>query len=165
MEVAAVQLIAYTSLTIASITVAVTTAFIGYRQLYGWRPTVIVTGVACNFVEVGKAEAITTFEVWNRRKYPIAISGGSSVAFGEVMVGDTMDGDWQNWRNTMCYYGEKIRLEPLTHQEFQISANLKVVKPKDVPDAWVVEVKYYDPQSNKEVKITAPVHYLQPRGK
>jgi hypothetical protein len=165
MEVAAVQLIAYISLTIASITVAVTTAVIGYRQLYGWKPTVFVTGVACNFVEPGKAEAITTFEVWNRRKYPIAISGGSSIVFGAVMVGDTVDGDWQNWRNTMCYYGEKIGLDPLTHREFQISANLKVVRPKDVPDAWVVEVKYYDPQSNKNVKIIAPVDYLQPPGK
>src|SRR5260370_30849974 len=117
MEIAVYQLIAYVLLSIASVTVAVTSAVIGYWQMFGWKPTVFVIGIGS-----AKAKnAIVTFEVWNRRKYPIAVSGGASINFGKTKLVDrpTQNG-WPRGRNHMCYYGEKIRIEPLSVHQFLV---------------------------------------------
>lgn len=164
MEFAAYQLVAYVSLTIASITVAITSVVIGWWQIFGWRPTVFVTGIGVSRFEAADIyQAIITFEVWNRRKYPIAINGGSSIIFGKTVVVDGPENSgWQKWRNTMCYYGDKIRIEPLSHVQIIVDARLKAENRDAIADSWLVEIKYFDPTANKELTMSAVAHYLQP---
>lgn len=165
MEVAIIQLIAYVMLTLASITVAATSMLVGWWQIFGWKPTQFVTGVAVNSVggTTHTFKATVTMEVWNRRKYPIAISGGSSVDFGQTEVADSADqGPWHQRRNTMCYYGDKLVIEPLSHREIVVNAILRVKDRKDIADHWDVLLKYFDPASNKTLELTATAYYLEP---
>ena len=165
MELAVYQLIAYVSLTIASLTVALTSAVIGYWQIFGWQPTVFVTGIGVSRIAGGSAHmAKVTFEVWNRRKYPIAITPGSSIIFKTTEVAEGPGGgDWQKWRNTMCYYGPKVRIEPLSHHEFVVDVPLKVNDLAAIDDNWPVQIKYFDPTSSKEITISAVAQYRQSR--
>jgi hypothetical protein len=149
MEIAVYQLVAYVLLSIASVTVAVTSAILGYRQMFGWEPTVFVTGIG----SAKDNNAIVTFEVWNRRKYPIALTGGSSIDFGKTkLVERPSQSGWQRYRSTMCYYGEKIIIEPLSFREFVVEADFA---DSAIEDKWQVRINFFDPVSNKEVTISA----------
>jgi hypothetical protein len=164
MDVAVYQLISYISLTAASVFVSATSAFVGWRQIHGWRPTFFVTGVGVSSIagSTYTYEATVTMEIWNRRKYPIAIAPGSSIDFRATEVGENLKTDgWQKWRNTMCYYGDKIRIEPLSHHELVVKSVLRAER-KDIADNWPVEIKYFDPPSNKEITLKGIAHYKQP---
>jgi hypothetical protein len=156
MEIAFYQLIAYVLLSIASVIVAVTSAVMGYRQIFGWHPTLFVTGIG----SAKQNNTIVTFEVWNRRKYPIAISGGSSINFGKTKLSGRKSNDgWHRWRNTMTYYGDKIKIEPLSFQQIVVQADFADGSRDSIDDKWLVEVKYFDPVSNKEMTASAVAHY------
>jgi hypothetical protein len=156
MEIAAYQLIAYVSLTLASVTVAVTSAIIGYWQMFGWRPTLFITGIG----SAGSDTALVTFEVWNRRKYPVAISAGSFIDFRTTKLAERPEqSGWSRWRNTMTYYGEKIRLEPLSFQTFVVQADFEKSAGNAIADKWLVEIQIFDPISNKEVTLSAIARY------
>jgi hypothetical protein len=112
-------------------------ASIGYWQIFGWQPAVFVTGIG----SAKQNNAIVTFEVWNRRKYPIAVSCGSSIDFGETKLIDCPEQDgWIRWRNTMCYYGDKIMIEPLSFRKFVVQADFDVDSRSAIADKWLVQI-------------------------
>jgi hypothetical protein len=158
MDIPTIQLTAYIALTVASVIVAVTSATMGYLQNFGWEPHLYVTGIGVNSMGDDRNDnAIVTFEVWNRRKYPIAIVTGA-IDFLKVKVIDSGERDgWQQWRNTMTYYGDKIKLEPMSFKEFQITADLDGASA--LPDRWPVTIKYFDPVKGKELEMQAFVQY------
>jgi hypothetical protein len=160
------QLIAYSSLTLASVIVATTSALIGFRQNFGWRPTLLVTGIGVSGVAGSTSyNGKVTFELWNRRRYPISIKE-AAVLYGNIEILEGPQGGiWSKWRNTMTYYGKKIRIEPLSYHEFEVSAFFKADSLDGIDDTWFVDVRYFDPTSNKDVKMRAPVHYRLNNGK
>ena len=59
----------------------------------------------------------------------------------------------------MTYYGDKIKMEPLSFLQFQITAELDSKKPEAMPDKWPVKVVYFDPVEAKELELNAQIEY------
>ena len=75
------QLIAYSTLTFASVTVASIALYLAYWHQIGGKPHMLVLGTNVGFIRKADAEVLGTskiglicsFEIWNLRKYPIVI--------------------------------------------------------------------------------------------
>jgi hypothetical protein len=163
--VPAYQLVAYVALTFASVFVASMSAFVAWRQIRGWKPSLFVTGMAATSVAGTDHtfKATVTMEIWNRRKYPIAMTGGSSVSFGSTEVDEVIGSNWKRWRNTVTYHGDKVVVDSLKHEEIVAVAILRVPKGQaDIAPRWEVKIKYFDPVANKELELKATANYSEP---
>lgn len=150
-EVAVLQLIAYVMLTIASVTVAAVSAFLAYRSNYGWNPLLLVVTRGLRG-EQGPPElwaATITFEVWNRRKYPIVIREVlvefSSLPLRTENVA-TINGDpWHRLGNGFSN-AEPTTLSPSAQIQFTVNAPLRQDKGvKYISDFVHITVRYFDP--------------------
>jgi hypothetical protein len=160
LNIAAYQLVAYLALTLASVTVAATSLIIGFRQNFGWMPKLLVTGIGFSRFEPPQNHVvIVTFEVWNRRKYPIALETAEITYPGATVIELPEKDGWLRWRNRMSYYGDKIRIDPLAFQVFQIAAELDSKEAVEMPDQWPVTVGYFDPVEGKRVELNAFVPF------
>ena len=117
------QLIAYSSLTYASIIVAATLLLLSYRQNFGWQPLIVVTSFG------GGNESIhLEYEVWNRRKYPVTVIMQelifSSLHFDGREVGYPDDSGWsmqEQQGQEQSFFGEEHTvIEPNKHQRFSL---------------------------------------------
>jgi hypothetical protein len=69
---ATLQLVAYVSLMLSSVVVALTSLFIAYRQNFGWKPIVFLSSFGGGGGRYGYTVTIE-FEFWNRKKYPVTV--------------------------------------------------------------------------------------------
>jgi hypothetical protein len=153
------QLIAYSSLTLASVVVSVTSLVIGFRQNFGWKPILLYTGRD----EMPYVKEILTlhtrFEVWNRRKYPINVrSAKITFAEGCLVYGHreyNYEGEWRV-HDEFIVCDKNARLEANSHMEMESCAPLKTsLHPKN-PDVLKIELTYFDPIKNEEITLAIP---------
>ena len=79
MQPAIIQILAYISLTVASLVVAGVSLYLTYRQSVGWSPILLLPRYGLNFnrdLEPGEWIVYFDIEIWNRRKYPLIIRNG-----------------------------------------------------------------------------------------
>lgn len=106
-DVPTLQLISYTALTCASVTVAAVSCYTAYRQHRGWKPIILMTHHGrSKTLSAQRYGLLVVFEVWNRRKYPIVLNE-ISIAFQRFTFFDMpgMENDPQ--RGIEIPYAEK----------------------------------------------------------
>lgn len=165
MELAVVQLIAYVTLTLGSVIVAIVSLTFAYRQNFGWRPLALVPshGLSGGMVE-GHYGATLQFEVWNRRKYPVAIRY-CDVAFSVLTFesasgsGDGPEPEWGVWERGKLHSREELVLGPNEHKEYNVEGLFKKRSLDDLVDPVTIEVSYFDPRRNKTYEIIVKYTY------
>jgi hypothetical protein len=65
-----------TLLSAAGFFLAVVVMYFGYRNNFGWKPSVMILRRWDGSTEGDEKHAGVEFEVWNRQKYPIISAGG-----------------------------------------------------------------------------------------
>jgi hypothetical protein len=157
---AAFQLMAYIALTFASVTVAGLSAFIAYRSNFGWKPIALITtrGFRSSIVPDIYFARIT-FEVWNRRKYPIAVRS-AKVTFATLNIIDhppeeepPSDGKkynvgWHRQGKRFYYRGDFI-LAPGAHEQFHLEAAFPKRSLDDLHDDVTISITHFDPRMSK----------------
>lgn len=121
------QLVAYIMLTVASVTVALVSLVLAYRQHIGWKPIVIFTGHGVRGLPrfPNHYGAIIHFEVWNRQRYPVVIRSMSLIFEGLEIDPDlqdfTYDRQWIISGNKLVsLYKVQPTIAPTTHQSFKL---------------------------------------------
>jgi hypothetical protein len=156
-DVPALQLIAYSSLTGASIIVASVSVFLAFRQNFGWRPIVMPTSYGGGG---SNSEIEIEFEVWNRRKYPIMVLAQeltfktlTFVKENRALTDEELGTEWT--RNGRTFQlSKKILLDPNSHHRFSLAAEYKTDKPERVWDEIAsIKVYIFDPNKNRELLI------------
>lgn len=155
-DVSTLQLIAYSSLTCASVTVASVSVFLAYRQNFGWEPIALIT----SYGYTSDSEVTLDFEIWNRRKYPITVLNQEVTFISLDVTGQQLDEpdpdpEW-HLQEGIFYYMKKVLLEPNSHQHFSIVARYKQATPSPLQKAAAsVTVDIFDPIKNRERVITS----------
>jgi hypothetical protein len=149
------QLIAYTSLTIASITVAGVSAFFAYRQNFGWSPVILILYRGIERDSDDSNEVVyLEFEFWNRRKYPVAVDG-IEITFGKMIIGEIPEtasevspGEWYVFHNKVCQREHKL-LDASSHCSYKAKVPFKTPSDVEWSETLMIEVHYFDPIGNK----------------
>jgi hypothetical protein len=148
------QFIAYTSLTIAAVS-----ATFGYRNNYGWPPISIITAHGLAGIGGSKVyNATLKFELWNRRKYPVAITS-TSVRFAKMEFKQPADGSGWHRSGDAFYQRDEARLEPGAYKQFSFAAPFTTDSLDAIDDEVSVTVNYFDPISSKYRSITQNARY------
>jgi hypothetical protein len=152
------QLTAYVALTLSSIIVATTSLFIAYRQNFGWKP--IIFPSSCGGGGAGKHGYTVSidFEVWNRKKYPIAIRRVSVEYEKQVMHRYNEAALSQGWHiegEHMLVFDQHETLDPGKSRQYALEAPIEKA-PIDLHENVTVTLFYFDPIKNRI--ITLVVH-------
>lgn len=151
LEVPILQLVAYSCLTLASVTVATVSAIFGYRSNYGWRPIALVTSHGLSGIGGSKQyNALLTIEFWNRRKYPVVL-GAISVKFRMMEFIYAPSPNERGWSRSGDSYFNRVdeRLEPAGHKTVEFSAPFETKSIGALRDTVEVTVHYFDPIGGK----------------
>lgn len=162
------QFIAYVSLTVTGITVAIASLFISYRNNFGWNPVIFISkigmkGDAAN--DGGRTYATMAFEFWNRRTYPLVLRRVRIETFGldiddQHLLGQSEGDTWYFSGKNNALFWKQQTVEPKTHAEINFSARMLKGQSLDAIDAVLkVTVYYYDPRRNKQVEMTKLLRY------
>ena len=151
------QVVAYISLTLTTIIVGIAALIFTYRNNFGWKPRClhIKDGFGHPLYQPEMWTFLLTFDVWNMRKYPIAIKSISVRPTKLRFNTETIMEEWEaltpeeisrtsNWRQS------DIVLAPVSSQT--IEAEGVFVDPGDtarVFETVVVTVTYFDPRKKK----------------
>jgi hypothetical protein len=164
-DLAAMQWITSTALTLGSVTIAFVVATFGYRQNYGWKPVILVLSQGVSEPSSGECEAYLEFEVWNRRKYPIAIHF-VEIKFGNLKLGDIPEqsssgapAQWYIFHNKLVCR-DQARLDPASHKGFRPRVPFKRESIDKRSETVTIEVYYFDPIANARKTATLN-HELQ----
>lgn len=163
MQITILQLIAYCALTLASVIVAIVSAVFGYRSNYGWHPLLIVTNHGFSGVGGSKVHnAQITFELWNRRKYPIVLVF-ATVEFANMKFEYDATLNGRNWYKVggKFHYRESQVVAPAEHKSIDFKAPFTVPSLDDLDDMVTITVSYLDPIAGKyeKSKIRHPYHF------
>jgi hypothetical protein len=132
---------------------------LNYRNSYGWKPMVLLKtygiGQAGGWTEVN-----CTFEVWNRRKYPIVVRE-VIVSFGNTKVDDEApanfgeETEWHVTNRGMLVSSKNITVEPATRQDFDAGGPIKTGTGAlgDGHSQIVIYVDIFDPRENRQVLL------------
>jgi hypothetical protein len=118
--------------------------FIGYRQNFGWEPIVLVVGTG-----FGANERTLRFELWNRRKYPIAVHHAIVEFNGyELKRYNEIDdkGGWLIYQDDKLYKPETLYLEPNSHHAFALRAPMRYRTDEERKAPLQIEVCFFDPR-------------------
>ena len=164
-ETPIIQLIAYVSLTLASVIVASVSLFFAFRQNFGWKPILLITGHGW----AGRGEypdhyfATIDFEFWNRRKYPIVIRG-TKVFFKDIKLEEPHPGyrhpeGWSIYQSRVAIFDGYIRLEPHSHHEVKLRMPFRRRELDDIRDDIRVLITYFDPRTEYDNNVEATRKY------
>jgi hypothetical protein len=146
-----VQLIAYVTLTLASIIIGAVSAFIAYRSNFSWKPLVLVT--SHGFRGKGGSQLVDAsieYEIWNRQRYPILIRS-MDVHFKSISIraGD-VEHPWLA-RGSSILNTLAVTLSPDTHERIKAFVPMKEgTHLDDLEDNITIEIFYFDPRRNKD---------------
>jgi hypothetical protein len=161
------QLIAYVMLTLASITVAALSAFLAYRNNFGWKPLAIVTSHGLTGTGGSNTwDATLQFEIWNRRKYPISIRQIRVALKNLPFRGDpyeTTDPKEQWFRSGDTYYTKSPSTLAPAAQEIH-SLVIPIVKGTSLDNlvaTALITVEYFDPivKRRRPLRINYTLEY------
>lgn len=160
------QLIAYVSLTLASVVIASVSLFLGYRQNFGWKPIVLVVGSGLKgSPDYPEHYAMTlSLEVWNRHKYPIVVRG-LDATFSELRFEEGL----KNYDYPAGFYlagslgrissHNHTRLDPSSYLSIELEAPFLKRSLDNLDDEIVINVRWFDPRTNKHKKIKTTERY------
>lgn len=150
-DLAAMQWVTSTALTLTSVTIALVAVTFGYRQNFGWKPVILVLGHGASGgpSQADDYLAHIDFEVWNRRKYPIAIHF-VEIKFGNLELSHDPEppAPWYIFHNKLICR-EQVRLDPAGHQAFNAKLPFKKRSLDTLNETMIIEVYYFDPIANK----------------
>lgn len=152
------QLAAYTTLTLASITVAGLQGLVAYRNSFGWKPLIFVANA--KFGLGSTPDSFTaTYEVWNRRKYPIQVrSAHVLVTTYYLHNGNKQSKPSATYNHEHAEGGRDFLIEPSDHRRFDFEAISA-----DTGNNHIVvidcRVTYFDPRKGKEREISVSRGY------
>jgi hypothetical protein len=151
------QLAASTLLAVASLVVALVALHFAYRNNFGWKPLLLLKShggsAGSNWSEIS-----CTFEIWNRRKYPVVIRE-MQVLFGAAKIDfDTpnVEGEETDWWSTESgglLHLKTISLQPSQHLEFEAAGPVR--RGDGNPIDAEVWADLYDPRLNASVVLRA----------
>ena len=157
------QIIASATLTLASVTVAVVSAWFSYRNNFGWTPVVRLKSYKDTPSKSSKFEYIATefdFEIWNRRKNAINIRQ-IYLRFSDIKIED-VDGSW-DWNkdgpfpDTISQKELHAVIEPASSKTYTASIRHE---PLSMEISVLIEVDYYDPRYNTVLRIRYPTKIM-----
>jgi hypothetical protein len=165
-DLSAMQWVASTALTLASVTIAFVAATFGYRQNYGWKPVILVLshGFSGGPSEKDDYIAHINFEFWNRRKYPVVVHF-VEIKFGNLILGtipeQSASGEPASWYifHSKLIQREHIRLDPASHHIFYAKTPFKKQTLDDLNETVRIDVYYFDPIANRRKKLTTKHRY------
>lgn len=123
MDIPTLQLIASSVLALTGLCIAGASFTIAFRQFYGFKPIVLVSGIGLHGggVMTEHYGADVKFEFWNRRKYPVKILF-ADVTFGDLRFESYVkeydyDKEWHFMHDGKCYNHVSKVIEPNGHIE------------------------------------------------
>lgn len=151
----ATQIVANITTTVAGLCVSVASLVFGYRNNFGWKPLAIVLSHGSEGTNKPELINVTLrFEVWNRRKYPIALRA-IKIAYPSYLLIESQPYPWIGIEPKELYRPLEEQLAPTTHKEFSTSVTHDRTKRQNSRSPLaVVAIYYFDPRLNKEKKIT-----------
>jgi len=164
-DTAVLQLVAYTALTLASVSIAGAAVAFAYRHNFGWKPLVLITDYSVAPHEDASGFDVRTvqFEFWNRQKYPVVVRS-LWVSFEGVELIEDVRGyhypeEWTVAKHKISRYRMAVPLEPNQHRVFTVRAPAKKHDPWE-RDRVTVEGRYFDPRKNRGILVTAGRGYI-----
>jgi hypothetical protein len=148
------QLMAYVALTLSSIIVASTSLFIAYRQNFGWKPIIFPSSYGGGGGKYGYTVSIN-FEVWNRKKYPIAIRRVSVEYEKQVMhrYNDAaLSEGWHIEGEHTLVFDKHETMDPGKSRQYALEAPIEKA-PIDLQENVTVTLFYFDPIKNRIIKL------------
>lgn len=149
------QFIAYVTLTITGLIVAIVSVRFSYLQNFGWKPIFMRTTLGLKGIG-GKDQFAATmqFEFWNRRKYPVIVRSlvlhfkdlefipNHTTAAGEKPL-------WYIRKDGLVSYRKEHAVSPSDHLSFDFEAPFEKRTLDDLRAQIKIEVIYFDPRLNK----------------
>lgn len=152
--VAFYQVVSSTAVAVAGFCVALAALIFGYRNNFGWKPVVLVRQrkVFDHSERGGKVTITVKFEIWNRRKYPIAING-VNVAFRNERSYEC-SGPWMGYDGGGKFWRDgDVAVEEAEHQRYEIEVTYTGLSGEDYRDYYIIQVHYFDPRSNRSKRV------------
>ena len=158
--VALMQLAASSFLAAAGFFVAVAALVVGYRNNFGWKP--LVLNKVWGFGDVDEANEnlvwlTCSFEVWNRRKYPVVIRDMEIRFVGrDVWSEPGSIGAGEGWcvtsKGTLYHIGD-VSLGPSEHKQFEVEGASDEGAPANQGPMKRCEitVEMFDPKKNRNI--------------
>lgn len=162
-------------LTIAQILSTLTIAWVGARiaigNSVGFKPIIIIVGRGVSNVEGGleNSNVHCTFEVWNRRKYPVVFSW-AKVRFGGVKLIQTADkihalGGWFPEGDEIVALYNTVVIDPGKHQRFEAIAarygrDVEIFEPRMLLG---VQVCVLDPYKGRTLTLRGVPEWKKPK--
>ena len=161
------QFIAYVTLTITGITVAIVSLRHSFRSNFGWQPIILSVTHGLKSKEAAAQEEIEIFvsyEIWNRRTYPVVLRSiavtSSRLEFNEKCGIYGIDDEWVFRSSTHADYRPVHVLAGGDHREIEFKGTLfKEQSLDDLDSKFLIECNYYDPQRDKHDVIRQSLSY------
>lgn len=176
-NVAVAQFFAYTALTITTAIVALLSLKFSFRQHYGWNPILLLVNrglMGGAFTDSGERSdnketssgifAWVTFDLWNRRTYPIVIEH-VCISFSQDILERKYQGRSKGedvWVLTRDGHElrERFVLDNGKHHSFSLAARMQTDQSLDDINCEVeIKVKYFDPRRKKRQKMVLKEPY------
>lgn len=163
LSVAKLQFAATTVLAFGSLSIAAVASLFAYRNYFGWKPLIYVAArEGC----AGEYDAWigASFEIWNRRKYPVLLHRvglryhGVSLAAVSTEGFDTAGGSSEfTWKvlKGQIECDPDLALEPNERRRFAAFGSVDLSGGPVAFDHAMVQAIYYDPRTTKFELIRA----------
>jgi len=160
-ELQIAQFVASIALTVASLTVAVVSLLFAYRNNFGWKPLLLVTGHGVQNIGGDREvyEATVSLEFWNRRKYPLVLRYMKVELSALPLVYKPTKEGWHVHAGNSVMNTDTHILEPTSHMQFKAEAPFGKRSLDGLVDDLTITLIYYDPRLNTSVTITAKHHW------
>lgn len=161
------QFIAYVTLTITGITVAIISLRQSYRSNFGWPPILldVTYGLKSKKIEDRLGMAVfVDLELWNRRTYPVVLRNmkvsSSRLEFDQKYGRSHPDDNWVFHNSKNADYRPKHVLSGGEHRELVFEGTLFEGQSLDDLDTDIeFECTFYDPQRDKRYVIRKSIRY------
>jgi len=161
------QFIAYVTLTLTGITVAIVSLRYSFRQNFGWEPLLLITGHGLRgggSLTLDDAYVATlSFEFWNSRTYPLAVRS-ISVEFSDFkflpdLKRDEFKTDWYLEHRGRGHLHAQSVVPPKGHTPYEFIAPFPKRTLDDLSVEVSVTVSFFDPRRNKTEQIHSTYIY------
>jgi hypothetical protein len=161
------QFMAYVTLTITGITVAIISLRQSYRSNFGWPPILldVTLGLKSKTMEDRLGSAVFVgLELWNRRTYPVVLRSmvvtSSRLEFDQRYGRSYPDDDWVFHDSRSAEYRPKHVLSGGEHRELVFEGMLfEEQSLDDLETDLDFECTFYDPQRDKRYVVKRPIRY------
>ena len=150
------QFIAYVTLTVTGIIVAIVSLRFSFRQNFGWKPIIMVTsqGLKSGFLDEAYV-ATLKLEFWNRRKYPLIVRHitltFSDMKFLANRAKQTRETGWHIQYSGGGIYMNDFTVDGSGHQCVEFEAPFAKRPLDNLRSDVNIQVMFFDPRLNENV--------------